>query len=66
MYNEGLTEAGYTEQSTENNMRQEDKKFLKNLEDGTKLANGHYQVPLPFRDAGVEFLNNKFQAQKRL
>ena len=31
----------------------------------TKVVNGHYQIPLPFRDNDVFMPNNKEQATKR-
>ena len=40
--------------------------FLKLLDNGTKLVNGYYQVPLPFKNPNVCFLDNKGQGMKRL
>ena len=37
----------------------EDKKFLEIMDIETKLVDGHYQVPLPFRNANVTFPNNR-------
>ena len=36
----------------------EDKKSLEITDKGTKLVDGHYQVPLPFRNVNVIFPNN--------
>ena len=38
---------------------------MKILQDGTQLRNGHYQVPLPFRDPCVNLPNNRYQARQR-
>ena len=40
--------------------------MLKILEDGTKIKDGHYQIPLSLRDANLRLPNNRFQAEKRL
>ena len=44
----------------------EDKKFLSLMEDGTKLVDGHYHVPLLSRNPDVEFPNNRIQAINQL
>ena len=44
---------------------QEDKRFLNVVEKETKIVDGHYQVPLPFRHNDVIMPNNKEQAIKR-
>ena len=43
----------------------EDQHFLKLLNNGTKLVNGHYQVSLPFKSPDVCFPDNKGQVMKR-
>lgn len=40
----------------------EDKKFLSLMEDGTKLVDGHYHVPLQLRNPDAEFPNSRTQA----
>ena len=45
---------------------QEDIRFLKLLEDGIIYEDGHYTVPLPFRNNDVILPNNKAQAMKRV
>ena len=45
---------------------QEDIKFLQKAEDGIRMINGHYELPLPFRSADILVPNNKEQAIKRL
>ena len=45
---------------------QEDERFLQILEEGAKLVNGHYEIPLPFRRVDIQLPNNKVQAEKRL
>ena len=44
-------------------MSQEGQKFINILEEGTKLRNDHYQVPLPFKDPCVNLPNNRYQAR---
>ena len=52
LYNQELIEAGPTERKTKASMSQKDQEFVKILE-GTKLRNGHYQLPLPFKGPSV-------------
>ena len=49
----------------ERGLSQEDRKFLSMVERETKVVDGHYQVPLPFRCDDVTMRNNKEQAIKR-
>jgi len=49
----------------ERGLSQEDRKFLSMVERETKVVDGHYQVPLPFRRHDVIMPNNKEQAIKR-
>ena len=44
----------------------DDRKFLDIVERETVKKNGHYVVPLPFRDQELVMPNNKQQAVKRL
>ena len=44
----------------------EDKRFLSVVETCTELVDGHYQVPLPFRNPDIRFPNNPAQAVKCL
>eukprot|EP00112_Aurelia_sp_Birch-Aquarium-sp1_P003949 Seg1448.3 transcript_id=Seg1448.3/GoldUCD/mRNA.D3Y31 product="hypothetical protein" protein_id=Seg1448.3/GoldUCD/D3Y31 len=44
---------------------QEDKKFLKMMKEQSIKADGHYVLPLPFRNPNVYMPNNKEQAMKR-
>lgn len=46
-------------------MSQEDRKFLEVMEANVKLVNGHYQLPLPFRDNNVIVPNNRTQVVQR-
>jgi len=41
---------------------QEDRKFLSLIESEAKLVDGHYQLPLPFRQPDVMMPNNRSQA----
>ena len=45
---------------------QEDIKFLSILEKGIKFQDGHYELPLPFRNGSPVLQNNKSVALKRL
>ena len=35
------------------------------LDNGTRLIDGHYEIPLALRDDNVRFPNNRLQAEKR-
>ena len=39
---------------------------MKILDEGTKLKDGQYQIPLPFRQEDARLLCNKYQAAQRL
>ena len=43
-----------------------DQHFLKLLDKSSRLLNGHWQVPLPFKNPDVCFPNNKVQVIKSL
>lgn len=45
---------------------QEDLKFLEIVSEGIHVTNGHYEMPLPLRSAGVHLPDNKVAASKRL
>ena len=45
---------------------QEDKRLLQIFEEGPKLANSHYEIPLPLRRVDVDLPNNKVQPEKGL
>ena len=55
LYNLEFMETGLTDRKSETSMSREDHKFMKILQEGTKLRNGHYQVPLPFKDPCIIF-----------
>ena len=65
LYNLEFIETGRTERKLETSMSREDHKFMKFLQEGTKLKNGHYQFPLPFKDPCANLPNNKNQATQR-
>ena len=46
-------------------LSQDDRKFLNMVAKETKVVNGHYQTPLPFRHNDVIMPNNKEQAARR-
>ena len=66
LYNLEFMETGLTDRKSETSMSREDHKFMKILQEGTKLRNGHYQVPLPFKDPCVNLPNNRHQARQRI
>ena len=44
---------------------QEDKKFISRIKENVHHRDGHYVIPLPFRDPHVTMPNNRVQALKR-
>lgn len=46
-------------------LSQEDKAFLETVSQGIQHVNGHYELPLPFRNPDVSLPNNRHQAVKR-
>ena len=66
LYNQEFTESVSWEGKSENGMSVEDVKFMKIMEDGAKMVNKHYQIPLPFRNPNIELPNNRYQAWQRL
>lgn len=49
----------------EKSYSQQDKLFMKKVEEGVRYTDGHYEVPLPFKNEDVMMPNNKTQAVKR-
>ena len=47
-------------------MLQQDMRFMEILDKVTKLKDGHYQIPLPFKQEDVRLPCNKYQVAKRL
>ena len=43
-----------------------DRKFLDILDTGTKNDGAHYEVPLPFRNTGIQLPENRNEAVKRM
>ena len=68
LYDSDLTEAKLGKKSLLNaeEISFEDEKFLQIMDKETKLVDGHYQVPLSFRNANVTFLNNRHYAMTSL
>ena len=66
LYNLCFTESHHMANKEMVGASQEDKRFLQILEEGAKLVNGHYEIPLPFKRVDVQLPNNKVQAEKRL
>ena len=48
IYNHDFTESRHMEKKEMVGASQEDKKFFQILEEGAKLANGHFEIPLYF------------------
>ena len=44
---------------------QEDKRFISKVKESLEYCDGHYVIPLPFRESNVMMPNNKDQAAKR-
>ncbi len=44
-------------------MSQEDKQFLRSVQENTKFENGHYCVKLPLRNESVKMPNNRSVAE---
>ena len=59
LYNLEFMETGLTDRKSETSMSREDHKFMKILQEGTKLRNGHFQVSLPFKDPCVNLPKKK-------
>ena len=59
LYNLEFIETGSTERKLGTSMSREDHKFIKILQGGTKLRNGHFQVSLPFKDPCVNLPKKK-------
>ena len=66
MYNQEFTERGSHESKSENGASLEALRFTKILEDGAKMVNKQYQIPLPFRNANIQPPNSRYQAWQRL
>ena len=65
IYNYEFTESQHKLSRENHRIPQEDLKFMEVLDNGTRLIDGHYEVPFPLRDDNVRFTNNRLQAEKR-
>ena len=63
IYQHDFNEVG--DSSIVKKVSQEDEKFLEIMENKAVKVDGHYQLPLPFRDKDVKFVNNKSQVIQR-
>ena len=61
-----FTESQHNLNRENDRMSQEDLKFMQAFDNGSRLIDGHYEIPLPLRDDDVRFPNNRLQAEKRL
>ena len=66
MYNEEFAEVSLNGSKKKREMLQQDMRFLEILDEETKLKNGHYQIPLLFKQEDVRLPCNKYQAAQRL
>ena len=48
------------------NLSKNDRSFLDLTNEKAKLVDGHYVLPLPFKDANIALPSNRFAAVKRL
>ena len=62
-----MMEIDFSERKVENerSLSQEDKLFLKKVKQGTKKVEGHYEIPLPFREDDVIMPDNRAQVEQR-
>ena len=60
-----FTESQHNLNRENDRMSQEDLKFMQTFDNGSRLIDGHYEIPLPLRDDDVRFSNNRLQAEKR-
>ena len=62
-----MTELEFCEQPTEEKISQEDRRFLKIMNDSIhQKDDGHYEVPLSFKTDAVKLPNNRQLAMRRL
>ena len=66
MYNEEFADVSFTGSKKKREMSQQDMRFMKILNKGTKFKDGHYQISLSFRQEDVKLPCNKYQAAQRL
>ena len=66
MYNEEFAEVSLNGSKKKREMLQQDMRFLEILDEETELKNGHYQIPLLFKQEDVRLPRNKYQAAQRL
>ena len=66
MYNEEFAEVSLNGSKKKREMLQQDMRFLEILDEETELKNGHYQIPLLFKQEDVRLPCNKYQAAQRL
>ncbi|XP_006822329.1 uncharacterized protein LOC102807461 [Saccoglossus kowalevskii] len=62
-----MFEVDFNERSSEEKVSIEDKRFLTKVSDGIhQRDDGHFEIPLPFKDDNINLPNNKILAVKRL
>ena len=57
MYQHDFNEPG--DNTLTRTLSQDDMKFLQIMNEGIVSTNGHYQLPLPFKNPNVKFPNNR-------
>ena len=63
IYNQDFTESQHNANKEMVGTSQKDKRFLRILEEGAKLVDGHYEILLPFGRVDVQLPNNKLYAE---
>ena len=58
MYNHEFTESQHKINRENDEMSQEDLKFMQVFDNRTRLIDGRYEIPFPLRDDNVRFPNN--------
>lgn len=53
------------EHSERKSMSKNDRKFIEIMEESVTKQNGHYVLPLPFKEETIHLANNRIQAEKR-
>ena len=66
MYNKELAEVTFSGNEKKREMSQQDMRFMGIQDEGTKLKDGHYQIPLSFRQEDMRPPCNMYQAGQRL
>ena len=68
VFNNDFSETHYpkNEKKEQPRLSQEDKQFIKRMDENVKFIDGHYELPLPLKNPDIHVPNNLPQAIKRL